>query len=141
MSGKVFLDTNVLLYAFSLDDDEKHGVGLQLLQTRECFTCVQALNEFCNVCLKKLKLNREMILRSIRTILTVCEVYSVSAATLQLALLLHERYGYAYYDCVMLASALENDCTKIYTEDMSSGQMIENRLLIINPFEMAGESA
>ena len=51
------------------------------------------------------------------------------------ALMLHERYGYSYYGCVMLACALENGCTKIYSEDMSSGQIIEDRLLILNPYE------
>ena len=137
MNGKAFLDTNVLLYAYSVDDEEKRGIGMQLLQAGESATSVQTLNEFCNVCLKKLKLNREIILRSIKTILSICEIYSVTAATIQLALLLQERYHYAYYDCIMLASALENGCTKIYTEDMSSGQMIEDQLLIINPFEIA----
>jgi predicted nucleic acid-binding protein len=34
----------------------------------------------------------------------------------------------------MLASALDSDCAVIYTEDMSSGQMIDDRLKIVNPF-------
>ena len=48
---------------------------------------------------------------------------------------LKESYGYSYYDSLMLASALESDCDIILTEDMQDGQIIENRLKIINPFE------
>jgi predicted nucleic acid-binding protein len=34
----------------------------------------------------------------------------------------------------MLASALENDCTILYSEDMQHNQVIEQSLRIINPF-------
>jgi predicted nucleic acid-binding protein len=34
----------------------------------------------------------------------------------------------------MLASALENDCKYIITEDMQHGHIIENELTILNPF-------
>jgi len=52
------------------------------------------------------------------------------------ALSLKDRYGYSYYDCLMLASALEGNCRVIYTEDMSDGQMIDGALEIINPFNL-----
>jgi predicted nucleic acid-binding protein len=35
---------------------------------------------------------------------------------------------------MMLASALENKCTEIYSEDMQHNQTIEDKLRIINPF-------
>jgi predicted nucleic acid-binding protein len=36
---------------------------------------------------------------------------------------------------MILATALENGCNIIYSEDMQNGQIIENQLTIINPFE------
>ena len=34
----------------------------------------------------------------------------------------------------MLSSALEHNCSIIYSEDMQHGQIIENTLKIVNPF-------
>ena len=50
------------------------------------------------------------------------------------ALGIHERYGYAYYDSLMIASALEHNCQHLLTEDMAGGQVIEGRLTIQNIF-------
>jgi len=134
MSDRIFLDTNVLLYVYS-DEEEKKRISKRIFQEQECLTCLQALNEFCNVCLKKWRFSREGIEEAIDQIAEGCTIMPVSINTLMQALALHERYGYSYYDCVMLASALENGCTKIYSEDMSSGQIIEDRLLILNPYK------
>jgi len=35
---------------------------------------------------------------------------------------------------LMLASALKAGCQYLYSEDMQHGQLIENRLHVINPF-------
>lgn len=42
--------------------------------------------------------------------------------------------GFAYWDSLILAVALENNCSTLYTEDMQDGQIIEGKLRIINPF-------
>jgi predicted nucleic acid-binding protein len=33
-----------------------------------------------------------------------------------------------------VASALENNCSILYTEDMQDGQVVEESLKIVNPF-------
>jgi len=45
-----------------------------------------------------------------------------------------EKYRYSYYDSVIIASALQNNCTVLYSEEMNHNQVIENSLTIINPF-------
>jgi len=135
MNDKVFLDTNVLVYMHSEDEPEKLGISVQLTRQYRCLTSIQAINEFCNVFIKKMKKTRQEVDDAVSAIITSSVTKKVEIETLRYALTLHERYGYSYYDCVMLASALENGCTKIYSEDMSSGQIIEDRLLILNPYE------
>jgi predicted nucleic acid-binding protein len=49
------------------------------------------------------------------------------------ALRICERYGYSVYDGLILASALEGGCKKLYSEDLQHGQVIEG-LRIENPF-------
>jgi predicted nucleic acid-binding protein len=46
-----------------------------------------------------------------------------------------ERYRFSFYDSLIIATALEASCTTLYSEDMQHGQLIENKLLIINPFK------
>lgn len=43
------------------------------------------------------------------------------------------RYGFGFYDALMIAAALEAGCTRLQTEDLQHGQQIEG-LLIHNPF-------
>jgi predicted nucleic acid-binding protein len=44
------------------------------------------------------------------------------------------KYNFSYYDSIIVATALENECNVIYSEDMQHNQLIENQLRIINPF-------
>ena len=64
-----------------------------------------------------------------------CDVTTVNYGTVQEALDIKEQYGYSYYDSLILASALESGCHRIFTEDMPAGQIINNKLEIVNPFE------
>ena len=49
------------------------------------------------------------------------------------ALHLRQRYQLAWYDCVILAGAIEAGCNVLYTEDMQHGQKF-GALQIENPF-------
>jgi predicted nucleic acid-binding protein len=41
--------------------------------------------------------------------------------------------GYSYWDSLIIATALQANATKLYTEDLQHGQRI-GKLTIINPF-------
>jgi predicted nucleic acid-binding protein len=47
------------------------------------------------------------------------------------------KYGFPWYDGLIVASAVENSCSLLITEDLQDGQVIENTLTIINPFKSA----
>jgi predicted nucleic acid-binding protein len=72
--------------------------------------------------------------QSVREILENCKLSYIDIDTIQKALTLNDKYGYAYYDCLILASALFNDCANLYSEDMQHNQLIEGKLTITNPF-------
>jgi predicted nucleic acid-binding protein len=48
------------------------------------------------------------------------------------ALNIHKNFGYNYYDCLMIVSALNANCDYLLTEDLTDGQIIENKLTINN---------
>ena len=134
MNDRVFLDTNVFVYLYSEDEPEKQSVALNIFDRVHCVTSTQALNEFCSVCLRKLKMPSNEVLQSIREIVENSELCYIDMETIQMALSLNSKYGYSYYDCLVLASAVLNGCRYLYSEDMQHNQFIEGKLKIINPF-------
>lgn len=46
-----------------------------------------------------------------------------------------KQYKYSIWDSLIIASALESNCSVLYTEDMQDGQIIDGKLTIVNPFE------
>ena len=135
MIDRVFLDTNILIYLYSEDEDDKRDVAYKVVNSNTCVVSTQTLNEASNILLKKYNLNKTQIVEYLDGIEAVCdEIILVQRKTINQALSIKESYGYSYYDCLILASALESNCNIIFTEDMSAGQMIDNQLKIINPF-------
>ena len=49
------------------------------------------------------------------------------------AVSLQGRYGYSFYDSLIIAAALEVGCTRLYSEDLQHDQRIHG-LTIVNPF-------
>jgi predicted nucleic acid-binding protein len=45
-----------------------------------------------------------------------------------------ERYGFSFYDSLIISAALECDCSILYSEDLNHSQIIEQKLKIVNPF-------
>ena len=135
MSDRAFLDTNIIIYMYSEDEVEKRDVVYKLVNNTNCVTSIQVMNEASNIWLKKYTLDRSTIAKFIDEIESISdEVLSVQRKTINRALDIKEQYGYSYYDCLMLASAIEASCSIILTEDMNDGQVIDGELQIINPF-------
>lgn len=127
-----FLDTNVLLYLLSADSG-KADVAEALLRKGGIIS-VQVLSEFTSVCTRKLKMSYGEIREILTTINMVLDVRDLTQTTQQTALDIAERYGYSFYDSMILSAAINAGCGLVYTEDLHSGQHIQDRLLIVNPF-------
>ena len=135
MSVKAFLDTNILIYFYSENEVNKRNVVCDVLNNHSCVTSIQAMNEASNVWFKKSGWSGKKIKEHLDNIELVCdEVTPVQRETIHKALDLKDRYGFSYYDCLMLASSLENNCDVIFSEDMKNDQIIDDKLKIVNPF-------
>ena len=62
------------------------------------------------------------------------ELYTNTANTIHLACQIAQRYHFSFYDSLIIAAALEANCSILYSEDMHHEQVIEKRLTIRNPF-------
>jgi predicted nucleic acid-binding protein len=134
MNGKAFIDTNVFIYLYSEDEKEKQVIAQRAVDKYECIISTQVLNEFINICIKKLFKKPEEIELAIDEMIRQCNIFILEKEDIKQALNIHKNFGYNYYDCLMIASALNSGCEYLLTEDLADGQVIENRLTIINIF-------
>ncbi len=132
MSDKCFLDTNVLLYLYDQDIDKK-TIAKRLLSDGH-YISTQVLNEFSNISLKKLKLSPREVQRGLEVILNYTHLVIFSEKTILEALDIKARYGFGYYDSLILSTAMENNCSILFSEDMQHKQRIGDQLVILNPF-------
>src|SRR5438105_12924933 len=127
-----FLDSNVLVYAFT---NEPRAAAAQALLERGCTISVQGLNEFANVARRKLGKSWQEIRDDLAAIRTVCPaVVAIGLDIHEAALRLAERHGFAFFDALMIAAALQAGSTTLWSEDMQDGMLIDGTLRITNPF-------
>lgn len=132
MSGKVFFDTTILVYAVS-EGDPRAVIAEGLLSVGG-YVSVQVLNEFVPVARRKLNMSWREIGETLDSVRVLCEqpiplTVEIHDSALQIA----ERYGYNIYDSLILAAAIDAGCELLYSEDMQDGQKIQS-LVIQNPF-------
>jgi predicted nucleic acid-binding protein len=131
-ASREFLDSNILIYAFTGDP---RATAAQDLISRRCNVSVQGLNEFVNVARRKLGMSWAEIGEALAAIRTLCRsVHPVDLGTHSEALRIAERYGFAIYDPLVIAAALRSNCTVLWSEDMHDGLLVDGRLRIANPF-------
>lgn len=131
-AAEAFLDTNILLYLTSGDTAKADRAEALVAQGGTIST--QVLNEFASVASRKLGLGVPAIREILATVRQVCRVAPLDEAAHDLALDVMERHRFAFYDALIVASALSSGCAVLYTEDLSHGQKIDRRLTVRNPF-------
>ncbi len=138
MSDKVFLDTNILIYSYSKDEKKKQKIALELIDkySRGIIISTQVINELTNILFKKFKIDAITIKKTIIELDSVFNIEEFDIVTQIKAVEIKEKYRLQFYDSLILATALENRCTVLFTEDMQDGQVIENTLTIVNPFRI-----
>ena len=128
-----FLDTNILLY--TLDHGDPRRPIARAILGRGGIISTQVLNEFVNVAQRKLKLSWLETTTALKQLRDLCRpCLPLTVATHESAITVAERYGLAFYDALIVASALEAGCNTLLTEDMNNVQRIDGRLTIRNPF-------
>lgn len=133
MSGKVFFDTNVLIYAMALGDPRRDRA--QQLLAKGGIVSVQILNEFVAVARRKMLMPWNDVVEALDAIQVLCPLpVPITLDVHEAALRIARGSGFGIYDALILSSALEANCSTLYSEDLQDGQVIENNLTIRNPF-------
>jgi|SRR5215210_1275690 len=134
-----FIDSNVFVYLFDETDERKReiagGIVEFALQAHSASISLQVVQETLNVLTCKLPtpMTAEDAGRFLERVLGPLWRVSPSQTLYRRALDLQSRFRYSFYDSLIIASALDAGCTRLYSEDLQDGQRIEG-LTLENPF-------
>jgi predicted nucleic acid-binding protein len=138
MKDKVFVDTNILVYAHDLDAGSKHDraaeIVTQLWQSRNGVLSAQVLQEFYVTLTRKVSspLSR-LEARKLVQKYSHWQVVPDDPPLITQASEIEESYSISFWDALIVSAAYSQNVTTILTEDLNHGQIIEG-ILIENPF-------
>ncbi len=132
----LFLDTNVVVYAFDGSDTDKQATARRLLDdpAADFVTSAQVLSEFYVVVTRKLSPpvapeDARMALAELSKI----PVVAIDERLVTEAAGLSEREDVSLWDAQILVAAARSGCEEVLTEDLSDGQSIVG-VTVRNPF-------
>ncbi len=139
MSAEVFLDSNVLLYTFDAGDLRKRGIArgivLGAIDDHSAVISFQVVQEVLNGLTRKLAPKMDAIdtTRYLESTLGPLWQVQPSAELYRSGLAIRARYQFSFYDSMIVAAALSAGCSRLLTEDLQHGQIVDG-LTIENPF-------
>jgi predicted nucleic acid-binding protein len=138
MKGKIFVDTNIIIYAYDLDSGPKHDIAKTVIENlweeKSGIISTQVLQEFyVNITRKIATPLPPAQARGVIENYLVWHVELNGPETILLASEIEERYNLSFWDSMIVAAARNAEAEKILTEDLNPGQIVEG-ILIENPF-------
>ena len=135
---KVFLDTNILVYAYDSSSGEKHGKAVEIMRglwnSGQGMLSTQVLQEFFVSATRKIEkpLDASAAKGIIKDLLK-WKTVTIDGEIILEAINLHEQRKYSFWDSAIIASALEGGAGVLYSEDLSDKHTVKG-LVIKNPF-------
>ena len=139
MTGSVFVDTNVLVYARDASEPEKQPRALAWMEwlwsQQSGRVSTQVLQEYYQTVTRKLKpgLDPQAARADVRD-LGAWNPVTIDHPVLERAWKLEDRYRFSWWDSLILAAACQAECEIVLSEDLASGQRVDS-LRIVNPFD------
>ena len=140
MTGAIFVDTHLLVYARDASDSAKQRIAATWLETlwrdRSGRISMQVLNEYYVTVTRKLKpgLASEDAWDDVQSLLT-WQPQATDARLLRVAHELERRYRLNWWDSLIVGAAQLQDCQILLTEDLQDG-MSFGIVTVRDPFKM-----
>jgi len=135
--GGIFVDTNILVYAYDIDAEEKHTIAQDLLmrlwKTRQGVLSTQVLQEFYATVTRKLSTPLDpATARRVIAPYQAWHVQLIEIATVLEASEIAERHQLSFWDGLIIAAARQAGAERVLSEDLQAGRVMES-VLIENP--------
>ena len=136
--GRIFLDTNVVVYAYDTSAGDKHrtaaGIMVELWDSGLGFVSTQVLQEFyVTVTAKIPKPLDPGSAGEIVSDLLKWDTIVNDGETILDAIGLQSEFGCSFWDSMIIAAAATGGARLLYTEDLNDGQKVKG-VQIKNPF-------
>lgn len=137
--GMFFLDTNILVYALAMNEPMKQPIAADLVQealtTQRGVISTQVVQEFLNIATRRAvpPFSTTETIQYLNGVLWPLCRHLPSQAFYEHALQIKEVTGFAFYDSLIVAAAVQLGCRRLISEDLQHGRKIEG-LTILNPF-------
>lgn len=136
MSGTVFVDTNILIYALDDGDpgkrDAARGWRAHLWKSRGGRISFQVLEEFYSKTTRRRPDTRDQVRSEIRDLMAWNPV-AIDVNLIESAWKVQDRYGFSFWDAMIVAAARSSSCRYLLTEDLQPDQNIDE-VTVVNPF-------
>jgi len=145
MTGLVFVDTNVLLYALDSREGSKHRFASdwmgRLWRERTGRTSVQVLSEFFVNATRKLSpgLPRQQAWEQV-VALSAWDPQAIDFPVLQIGMEVQSRHGLSWWDSLVVAAAHRQGCGTLLTEDLQHGAVYAG-VTVLSPFHTGVQEA
>ena len=134
--SKVFLDTNILVYASDRGRPEKRDAARALMRqgSEEIAPCIstQVIQEFYVTATRKLgvePLRAKDIIHSFRHM----EIVTIDSDDINRAIEGNILWQVSFWDALIIVAAQKARCGTLYSEDLNHGQVFDS-LQVCNPF-------
>ncbi len=136
MPAKILLDTNLWVYLYA-KNQPNHATQVRKIvvsQFESIVVSTQILGELYHVLTRKNLTSPPEAKAIILEMITNFPILEIDTTKVLQALDINARYGYSYWDSLVIATALWANCHILYSEDMHHQQVVEDKTQIINPF-------
>lgn len=135
---KVFLDTNIVVYAHDISAGEKHKTAISIMEnlwdSGLGLISTQVVQEFFVSVTKKIPKPLDMKLaKEIISDLLRWDVVTNERDSILEAIEIHVRHKYSFWDSMIIESAIRGGASLLLSEDLSDRQIIDG-VTIKNPF-------
>ena len=135
--GKIFLDSNILVYFVDEHDSKKQKRAEKLIKNSvEMKTGVlstQSLQEFYSVVTRKSLCSKEQAKTIVEKFRNTLPITQISVSHILKAIDISIQTQFSFWDSLIISAAYSSGCVIVYSEDMSHNQIV-NGVKIINPF-------
>jgi len=134
MKDKIFIDTNLLVYLYGTGEK---SIIIEKIINKYFYVITlstQVLGELYNVLTRRKMTSKDEARKIVIGLIENFHVVNHNEFSVLSAIEINLKYGYSYWDSMIIVSAMENDCRYLYSEDMQNYQTINGKLTITNPY-------